>query len=419
MFEHLLVNFTWWVNRKDVEGHNLFEGGFLGLDNIGVFDRSAALPTGGHLEQADGTAWMAFYCQMMLQIALELATHDSVYEPLAVKFYEHFLWIASAMVRCGHDGGLWDDQDGFFYDALVLPDGTRTRLKVRSLVGLLAICASSVFPPHLEDRLPLVAERMRDFQRRHARLVGEITHPDETGQGGRRLLALLTEERLRRVLSYMLDESEFLSPFGIRSVSLYHRDHPYVFAANGRDSRVDYEPAESTSGMFGGNSNWRGPIWFPMNALIIRGLLNLYAYYGDRLRVECPRGSGEQMTLFGVAEELVRRLTRIFLRDEQGARPVHGLAQEFQADPHWRDLILFYEYFHADSGAGIGASHQTGWTGLVAPLIYLFGHSNARALLLDAEWREGHGRISSADATQYARVAQRAERLTASSHDAR
>jgi hypothetical protein len=381
MFQHLLMNFTWWVNRKDAAGNNLFQGGFLGLDNIGVFDRSASLPTGGRLEQADGTAWMALYCQLMLQIAVELALHDPVYQTLAAKFYEHFLWIAGAMDSGGHGHDLWDDEDGFFYDALVLPDGTRERLKVRSIVGLLSICASTVFPPNIEERLPLVAASMREFSRRHPYLLERIARPGRTGEGGRHLLALLTESKLRRVLRYMLDEEEFLGPFGIRALSRHHRDFPYVFRWGGQEFHVDYEPGESTTGMFGGNSNWRGPIWFPMNLLLIRALVNLYAYYGDDFKVECPTGSGVQMTLFEVAEELTRRLTRIFLRDEQGARPVHGRSQAFQADPHWRDLLLFYEYFHGDDGAGLGASHQTGWTGLIATMIQFFGQPDAREFL--------------------------------------
>ena len=373
IFQKLLVNFTWWVNRKDPLGANVFEGGFLGLDNIGVFDRSAPLPTGGRLEQADGTAWMAFYAQTMLQIALELALYEPVRQEMAAKFYEHFLWIAAAMDRVGpYKDELWDEEDGFFYDVLRLPGNRSVRLKVRSMVGLLALCASSVFPPEVE-RLPLFMERVRDFTRRHPALTASIVSPARVGHGGRRLLALLNDDKLRSVLRYMLDESEFLSPFGIRALSRHHRDHPYTFTV-GRDVyRVDYEPAESTSGLFGGNSNWRGPIWFPVNALLIRGLLNLYAFYGDEFTVECPTGSGRRMTLFEVAREIGARLTRTFLRDEQGARPVHGSAGKFQSDPHWRDLILFYEYFHGDSGAGLGASHQTGWTGLVAGLIHLFG----------------------------------------------
>jgi hypothetical protein len=358
----------------------VFEGGFLGLDNIGVFDRSAPLPTGGQLEQADGTAWMAFYCQTMLQLAIELALHDPVYQNLAAKFYEHFLWIAGAMDR-GSDDDLWDPEDGFFYDLLRLPNGKAVRLKVRSVVGLLAICASTVFPMDARDRLPLLVQRIREFTQRHPALAARIASPFRPGQGNRRLLALLNEDKLRSVLGYMLDEDEFFGPFGIRAVSRYHRDSPYAFSMNGTADQVGYEPAESTSGMFGGNSNWRGPVWFPMNVLLVRGLMNLYAFYGDAFTVECPTGSGVHMTLFEVAEEISRRLTRIFLRDEQGARPVHGSASKFQTDRHWRDLILFYEYFHGDSGAGLGASHQTGWTGLVAPLIHLFGWMDAEALM--------------------------------------
>jgi hypothetical protein len=405
MFQHLLMNFTWWVNRKDAAGSNLFEGGFLGLDNIGVFDRSASLPTGGRLEQADGTAWMAFYCQMMMQIAVELAVHNPIFQPLAAKFYEHFLWIAGAMDSGGQGNDLWDEDDGFFYDALVLPDGTRTRLKVRSIVGLLSVCASTVFPADIKGRLPLVAEGMREFTLRHPELVGRIGHPAEKGRHGHHLLALLNEDKLRRVLRYLLDEDEFLSPFGVRALSRRHRDYPYVFNANGQEFRVDYEPGESTTGMFGGNSNWRGPIWMPMNALLIRGLVNLHSYYGDEFKVECPRGSGIRMSLFEVAGELARRLISIFVRDEQGARPVHGHVQQFQSDPHWRDLILFYEYFHGDSGAGLGASHQTGWTGIVAPLIHLFGRPDARAFVGKMEASLANGKTSRTPPDQYAHVA--------------
>jgi hypothetical protein len=381
IFQKLLMNFTWWVNRKDLYGQNVFEGGFLGLDNIGVFDRSAPLPTGGHLEQADGTAWMAFYCQCMLQIALELALTDPVYEDLAAKFYEHFLWIAGAMDRVGlHHDELWDEQDGFFYDLLRLPNGHAVRLKVRSMVGLLSVCASTIFPAEVADRLPRFMERAHAFARRHPELVANI-EPGRPGYGNRRLLALLTDDKLRRVLGRMLDEQEFLSPFGIRSLSRYHRDHPYTFSVDRAVHRVDYEPAESTSGLFGGNSNWRGPIWLPVNVLLIRGLLNLYGFYGRRFTVECPTGSGVHMNLFEVAREIARRLTSIFLRDEHGARPVYGGAAKFQTDSHWRDLILFYEYFHGDEGAGLGASHQTGWTGLVALLIQLFGFLEAETFL--------------------------------------
>ena len=373
IFQKLLVNFTWWVNRKDLTGNNVFEGGFLGLDNIGVFDRSAQLPTGGYLEQADGTSWMAFYCQTMLQIALELAVYEPVREEMAAKFYEHFLWIAGAMDRVGpHKDELWDEEDGFFYDVLRLPGDRAIRLKVRSMVGLLSLCASTIFPPEI-DRLPVFLRRVREFTARHPQLVANIVSPGQIGQGGRRMLALLNEQKLRSVLRYMLDEDEFLSPFGIRALSRYHRDNPYTFSV-GRDVyRVDYEPAESTSGLFGGNSNWRGPIWVPVNVLLIRGLLNLYAFYGNDFTVECPTGSGKRMNLFEVAREISERLVRAFLRDEQGARAVHGGASKFQSDPHWRDLILFYEYFHGDNGAGLGASHQTGWTGMVGGLIHLFG----------------------------------------------
>jgi hypothetical protein len=381
VFQHLLMNFTWWVNRKDPQGHNVFEGGFLGLDNIGVFDRSAPLPTGGRLEQADGTAWMAFYCQTMLQLALEVALHDPVYQSLAAKFYEHFLWIAGAMDSGDRDIDLWDEDDGFFYDLLRLPTGNAVRLKVRSLVGLLSLCASTVFPPAIDERLPVFMARVRDFTRRHPALVARIASPGRRGHGERHLLGLLADDKLRRVLRYMLDENEFLSPYGIRAVSKYHQDHPYAFAIDGVTYRVDYEPAESTSGMFGGNSNWRGPIWLPMNILLLRGLLNLYEFHGKGFTVECPTGSGRLMNLFEVAQEIGHRLTRIFLRDEQGGRPVHGGARKFQGDRYWRDLILFYEYFHGDNGAGIGASHQTGWTGLIAPLMYVFGTASAESML--------------------------------------
>jgi hypothetical protein len=383
-FQKLLMNFTWWVNRKDPAGRNVFEGGFLGLDNIGVFDRSATLPTGGHLEQADGTAWMAFYSQCMLQIALELALHDPTYQDTAAKFYEHFLWIAAATDRVGsHQDELWDEHDGFFYDLLRLPDDRAVRLKVRSMVGLLPICASTVFPAEVAERLPRFMERARTFTRRHPDLVTTIVSPGRIGHGGRRLLALLDDDKLRRVLGYMLDENEFLSPYGIRALSRRHRDQPYTFTVDHTVFRVDYEPAESTSGMFGGNSNWRGPIWFPVNVLLVRALVNLYAFYGDAFTVECPTGSGTRMTLYQVAQEISRRLGRIFMRDEHGRRAVYGGTAKFQDDPHWRDLILFYEYFHGDNGAGLGASHQTGWTGLIAPLIQLSGWLTPEQVMAD------------------------------------
>jgi hypothetical protein len=386
VFQKLLMNFTWWVNRKDRSGQNVFEGGFLGLDNIGVFDRSAPLPTGGYLEQADGTAWMAFYSQCMLQIALELALHDRVYEDLAAKFYEHFLWIGGAMDRVGvHQDELWDEQDGFFYDLLRLPGGEAVRLKVRSMVGLLSLCASTVFTTEMAERLPRFMARARAFTQRHPELVANMNLPTRPGHGDRRLLSLLTDEKLKRVLRYVLDEKEFLSPFGIRSLSRYHQEHPYRFSVEGTEHRVDYAPAESTSGLFGGNSNWRGPIWFPVNLLLVRALLNLYAYYGPEFTVECPTGSGVQMNLFEAAREVARRLTAIFLRDANGRRPVYGGTEKFQSDPHWRDLILFYEYFHGDNGAGLGASHQTGWTGLVAPLIQIFSFLDADVFLEQRE----------------------------------
>jgi hypothetical protein len=373
-FNKLMMNFTWWVNRKDPSGRNVFEGGFLGLDNIGVFDRSAPLPTGGSLEQADGTAWMALYCQTMLNIVIELAEHDPDYQELALKFVEHFLWIASAMDRIGErNDEMWDEEDGFYYDLLRLPDGSAQRLKVRSLVGLLPLCAVTVVEPGSMARFPAVVQRAREFLARNPDLIVNIAPPNRPGVNDRRLLAILDERKLRRVLARMLDEDEFLGPHGIRSLSRYHRDHPYVFDVHGQQFRVDYLPAESNTGMFGGNSNWRGPVWFPINTLLVRALLQLYLYYGDDFTVECPTGSGRQMTLFDVARELAGRLAGTFLRDEQGRRPVFGGNVTFQSDPYWRDHLLFYEYFHGDNGAGLGASHQTGWTGLVAPLIALFG----------------------------------------------
>jgi hypothetical protein len=381
-FQKLLVNFTWWVNRKDPTGRNVFEGGFLGLDNIGVFDRSAPLPTGGRLEQADGTAWMALFAQNMFEIALELADDDSLYEDMVLKFLEHFLWIGAAMDRIGdRKDEMWDEEDGFFYDVLRLPDGDARRLKVRSMVGLLPFCAVSVMPPHVAERYPRIAARFVRRVELQPELLSTIHDVRVPGVNGRRLLAVLPEVKLRRVLARILDENEFLSPYGLRSVSRYHADHPYVIDVNGHEYRVAYLPAESDSGLFGGNSNWRGPIWFPMNILVIRALLQYYAYYGDALTVECPTGSGEQMTLYEVAREISRRLAAIFLRDARGRRPVHGGVEVFQADPHWRDLLLFYEYFHGDNGAGLGASHQTGWTGLIARVIQLLAFDDSDSLL--------------------------------------
>jgi hypothetical protein len=373
-FSKLLINFTWWVNRKDEGGNNIFEGGFLGLDNIGVFDRSSPLPTGGRLEQADGTAWMVFFSQRMLQIAVELALHDPLYEELAIKFFEHTLWIAGAMDRIGdHQDELWDEADGFFYDVLRLPDGSATRLKVRSMVGLLPLMAVTIFPQEVFDKLPNFSARAHLFMSRHPELIGSTHLPNQPGLNGRFMLSIVNEQKLRRILSRMLDETEFLSDYGIRALSRYHLDHPYRFYHAGQEYKVQYVPGDSTSGMFGGNSNWRGPVWMPVNLLLIRALMFLYAYHGDNFKVECPTGSGQHKTLFEVAIELCDRLTGIFLRDESGKRPVYGASEKFQTNPHWQDLILFYEYFHGDNGAGIGASHQTGWTGCVARLMQVSG----------------------------------------------
>jgi hypothetical protein len=372
-FQKLLLNFTWWVNRKDRSGRNVFEGGFLGLDNIGVFDRSAPLPTGGYLEQADGTAWMALFCQNMLEIAGELALTDPDYADMTLKFAEHFLWIGSAMGHLADDTGMWDEEDGFYYDVLRLPDGRSQRLKVRSMVGLLPLCAATVFEGEVLEKYPELGERLKWFFDARRELCTLIHDPRKQGLAGRHLASILDETRLRRVLHRMLDESEFLSPHGIRSLSRYHADHPYVICAGGQEYRVSYLPAESDSGMFGGNSNWRGPIWMPVNALIIRALLSYHLYYGKDFTVECPTGSGRQMNLAQVAEEIGRRLANIFLRGKDGRRPVFGGATKFQDDPHWRDCLQFYEYFHGDNGAGLGANHQTGWTGIIARLLHLFG----------------------------------------------
>jgi len=371
-FQKLLLNFTWWVNRKDRSGRNVFEGGFLGLDNIGVFDRSAPLPTGGYLEQADGTAWMALFCQNMLEIAVELALTDADYAEMALKFSEHFLWIASSMAHLGDDTGMWDEEDGFFYDVLRLPNGQARRLKVRSMVGLLPLCAATTFEGQLIEKYPEIGERFLQFLEARPEVTAAIHDPRKLGYGGRRLASILDETKLRRVLAKMLDENEFLSSYGIRSLSRYHADRPYVIKAGGQEYQVSYLPAESDTGMFGGNSNWRGPIWMPVNALIIRALLQYYSYYGNEFTVECPTGSGRQMNLYQVAEEIARRLANIFLRGKDGRRPVYGSTQKFQEDPHWRDCLLFYEYFHGDNGAGLGASHQTGWTGVIARIMHLF-----------------------------------------------
>jgi hypothetical protein len=375
VFQKLLLNFTWWVNRKDADGSNVFEGGFLGLDNIGVFDRSAPLPTGGRLEQSDGTSWMAMYSLNLLAMAMELARENPAYEDVASKFWEHFLYIGHAM---GHQGkhadmDLWDDGDGFFYDHLHLGDGRRFPLKVRSMVGLIPLFAVETLEPDLLERLPDFRRRLEWFIDHRPDLTDNVACMRTPGHGERRLLSVVAADRLQRVLRYMLDEREFLSPYGIRALSRHHQDQPYVLPVNGHDHRVDYEPGESSTGLFGGNSNWRGPIWFPVNYLLVESLQKFHHYFGDGLKVECPTGSGQMLTLAEVAAELSRRLSSIFLRDASGRRPVLGEVEKFQHDPRWRDLVPFHEYFHGDTGRGVGASHQTGWTGLVAKLLQQSG----------------------------------------------
>ncbi len=378
VFHKLLINFTWWVNRKDAEGRNVFQGGFLGLDNIGIFDRSAPIPGGGHIDQSDGTSWMAMYCLNMLAIALELARQDSDYEDVAVKFLEHFFYIAHAMndrpaVR-GDDGvDLWDEEDGFYYDVLHTGDGGHFFLRVRSLVGLIPLFAVETLDGALLDRLPEFRKRLGWFLRNRPDLCSSAASVSDPGSGGRRLFSVVNDERLRLVLKRALDESEFLSPFGIRSLSRIHRENPYNLQLDGGSYEVGYEPAESTTGMFGGNSNWRGPIWFPLNYLLIESLQKHDYYYGSEFKVEHPAGSGNMLTLWEVSQDLSRRLIRLFLRDRQGRRPVFGTQELFQTDPHWRDNIPFHEYFHGDNGTGLGASHQTGWTALVAKLIQQSG----------------------------------------------
>ena len=369
VFHKLLLNFTWWVNRKDAEGKNVFQGGFLGLDNIGVFDRSAPLPTGGHLEQSDGTSWMAMYSLNMLAIALELAKQDPSYEDVASKFFEHFVYIAHAAHDLGGEGiNLWDDEGGFYYDVLHA-NGHHRRLKVRSMVGLIPLFAIETLEPEVVERLPGFKRRMQWFIDNRPELGEHVQVVDKPGVGPRRLLSLVSREQLPRVLRFLLDEEEFLSPHGVRAVSRVHAREPFLLEVDGIRHRVDYEPAESSSGLFGGNSNWRGPVWFPVNYLLIESLQKFHHFYRDTLRVPCPTGSDRQLDLWQVAGELSRRLVRIFLRDETGRRPVYGGTRKFQDDPHWRDHLLFYEYFHGDDGAGIGASHQTGWTALVAKLL--------------------------------------------------
>jgi hypothetical protein len=368
-FQKLLLNFTWWVNRKDLHGHHLFAGGFLGLDNIGVFDRSKPLPTGGHLEQADGTAWMAFYCGTMLSMALELAQGDAAYEDLASKFFEHFVAISDAMNTLGGTG-LWDEQDGFYYDRLHA-DGCTVPLRIRSMVGLIPLYAAEILEQDLIDRLPGFKKRLDWFLNNRCDLARHICYMDTKEHDGHahRLLSIPSRKRLERVLRYMLDESEFLSPYGIRAVSRVHKDQPYVFRVNGDEHWVDYVPGESNTGLFGGNSNWRGPIWFPVNFLLVEALERYHHFYGESFKVECPTGSARLLNLQEVAREIASRLARIFLPDDRGRRPCHGADPRFATDPHWRDLLLFHEYFHGDTGRGVGASHQTGWTALVARLI--------------------------------------------------
>jgi hypothetical protein len=372
VFQKLLLNFTWWVNRKDAEGKNIFQGGFLGLDNIGVFDRSAPLPTGGHIEQSDGTSWMAMYCLNMLAIALELARENRAYEDLASKFFEHFVYIAHAMRGLGGEG-LWDEEDGFYYDVLHT-DSEHRQMKVRSLVGLIPLFAVETLEPEIVDALPGFKRRMQWFIENHPEFNAHLVEATRRGSSGiRRLLSIVTRDQLPRVLGFMLDEAEFLSAHGIRAVSRVHAAHPYVLRLGDMEHRVDYEPAESSSALFGGNSNWRGPVWFPVNYLLIESLQKFHHFYGDDVKVPCPTGAGPTLNLWDVSADLSRRLARIFLRDDAGRRPVYGGAETFQQDPHWRDLLLFYEYFHGDNGAGIGASHQTGWTALVAKLLQQSG----------------------------------------------
>ncbi|BAZ40473.1 hypothetical protein NIES4101_64340 [Calothrix sp. NIES-4101] len=372
VFQKLLLNFTWWVNRKDIEGNNVFQGGFLGLDNIGVFDRSAILPTGGHINQSDGTSWMAMYCLNMLTIALELAKTNPVYEDIATKFFEHFLYIADAMNHIGEgEDTLWNESDGFFYDVLHLSDRQIT-LKVRSMVGLIPLFAVETIEPEILNILPDFKVRLEWFIKNRPDLRQNVACMESKGVGARRLLAIVSRDKLKLILQKMLDESEFFGDYGIRALSRVHAEHPYNFNINGSQFIVNYEPAESSSDLFGGNSNWRGPVWFPVNFLLIESLQKFHYYLGNDFQVECPTGSGKMMTLWEVAGELSQRLTKIFLRDDSGKRPIYGGTETFQNDPNWQDLILFYEYFHGDNGAGIGASHQTGWTGLVAKLIQQF-----------------------------------------------
>ncbi|HET7238024.1 MAG TPA: hypothetical protein VFI76_03295, partial [Terrimicrobiaceae bacterium] len=370
VFHKLMLNFTWWVNRKDAQGRNIFQGGFLGLDNIGVFDRSAPLPTGGFINQADGTSWMAMYSLNLMRIALELAEHNPVYEDIATKFFEHFLHIAEAMNNIGEAGiGLWDEQDEFYYDVLNLPDGRMVPLKVRSMVGLIPLYAVEVLGPETLEKAPEFARRLKWFLNYRPDLARLVSRWEEPGRGERHLLSLLRGHRMKRLLRRMLDETEFLSDYGVRAISKIHQAHPYVFGCGGDEVSVSYQPAESVSGLFGGNSNWRGPIWMPVNYLLVESLQKFHKYYGDDFKIECPTGSGRSLTIREVANELARRLTRIFLKDASGCRPVFQHYEKMKSDPHFRDYVLFHEYFHGDNGRGVGASHQTGWTGLIANLL--------------------------------------------------
>jgi hypothetical protein len=379
IFHKLLLNFTWWVNRKDADGMNIFQGGFLGLDNIGVFDRSAPLPTGGYIEQSDGTSWMAMYTLNLMAMATELASEDPAYEDVASKFWEHFIHIAHAMSHRGSDGmGLWDEMDGFFYDVLKFPDGRKHPMRIRSMVGLIPLFAVETLEPELLEKLPGFKRRLEWFIENRPDLVGNVACMRTPGMAERRLLSICNRDQLRRILQYMLDESEFFSPHGIRALSRFHRDHPYTLPVNGTEHRVDYEPGESSTGLFGGNSNWRGPIWFPVNYLLVESLQKFHHYLGEDFKVECPTGSGKMLTLWQVAGELSRRLTSIFLKDENGRRPVFGSSEKFQNDPNWNDLVLFYEYFHGDNGSGVGAGHQTGWTGLVTKMLQQSGESRTQ-----------------------------------------
>jgi hypothetical protein len=370
VFHKLLLNFTWWVNRKDPGGRNVFQGGFLGLDNIGIFDRSRPLPTGGQLQEADGTAWMGMFCLNMLAIALELAREDRAYEDMATKFMEHFLYIAGALNNIGGEGiALWQEQDGFFHDVLELPDGQARPLGMRTLVGAVPLFAVETIEPEILEALPDFRKRLEWFLANRPHLASLISRWYEPGSGERRLFALVRGHRMKQVLRRLLDPAEFLSDHGVRSVSRYHAEHPFVLSFDGMSRRFDYEPGEAQDALYGGNSNWRGPIWFPMNFLLIEALQRFHHYYGNDFLVECPTGSGTKITLWQISQELSRRLTRIFLRGPDGRRPVYGDNQIFQADPHWRDYICFYEYFHGETAAGLGASHQTGWTALVAKLL--------------------------------------------------